>query len=105
LFDEIGYFNVGKREPVKGCESYSSFETGSGNERRVRGTRQFEQSAPCFGSAYDDLHEHCLTGKHALTSEGEMLVDRCILFLNTNLEYMGEINFISFLAPIKKLWR
>ena len=54
---------------------------------------------------YDDLREHRLTGKHALTAEGEMLVDRCILFLNTNLEYTGKTNFVDFLAPVKKLYR
>jgi hypothetical protein len=54
---------------------------------------------------YDDLHEHRLTGKHALTVEGEKLVDRCILFLNTNLEYFGETGFTSILAPVKKFWR
>jgi hypothetical protein len=54
---------------------------------------------------YDDVHEHRLTGKHALTAEGEMLVDRCVLFLNTNLEYTGTTNFIGFLAPVRKLWR
>jgi hypothetical protein len=52
---------------------------------------------------YDDLHVHRLAGKHALTVEGETMVDRCILFLNTNLEYSGETNFASLLAPLKKI--
>jgi hypothetical protein len=55
--------------------------------------------------SYDDLHEHHLTGKHALTVEAEKLVDRCILFLNSNLEYSGQTSFISFLGPLKKFWR
>lgn len=55
--------------------------------------------------SYDDVREHRLTGKRSLTAEGEMLVDRCILFLNTNLEYTGKTNFIDFLAPVKKLYR
>lgn len=54
---------------------------------------------------YDDLHEHRLIGKQALTAEGELLVDRCILFLNTNLEYTGKTNFVDLLAPVRKLWR
>lgn len=55
--------------------------------------------------SYDDVREHRLTGKRALTAEGEMLIDRCILFLNTNLEYTGKTNFVDFLAPMKKLYR
>ena len=54
---------------------------------------------------YSDLREHRLTGKHALTVEREMLVDRCILFLNSDFEYSGQTTFISFLAPLKKFWR
>jgi hypothetical protein len=54
---------------------------------------------------YDDLHEHRLSDKRALTAEGELLVDRCILFLNTSLEYSGKTNFTDLLAPVRKLWR
>ncbi len=38
-------------------------------------------------TVYDDLHEHKLTGKWALTKEGKAIVSRCILFLHSNYEY------------------
>ena len=36
---------------------------------------------------YDDLSEHTLTGPHKLTEQGRAVVDRCVLFLRTELEY------------------
>lgn len=36
---------------------------------------------------YSDVSEHTLTGKHALNNEGHAHVDRCILFLRTDLEF------------------
>jgi hypothetical protein len=54
---------------------------------------------------YDDLREHRLTGKWALTDEGEQLFGRCILFLKTDLEYTGAANFVSLFAPFLRIWR
>jgi len=36
---------------------------------------------------YDDSHEHKLDGRHALTPAGRDILDRCVLFLETELEY------------------
>jgi hypothetical protein len=36
---------------------------------------------------WDDRHTHKLTGKHELNPEGRALFERCIAFLNSDLEY------------------
>ncbi len=36
---------------------------------------------------YSDLSEHTLTGKHALNGEQFALFERCVLFLNSDLEF------------------
>jgi hypothetical protein len=36
---------------------------------------------------WDDYHNHTLTGKHAPTPEARAMMDRCITFLDSNLEY------------------
>ena len=36
---------------------------------------------------YDDLYRHTLTGKWALSDQQRKAVERCILFLRSNLEY------------------
>jgi len=38
-------------------------------------------------SGYSDVSEHTMTGKHALNDEGRALVERCILFLRSELEF------------------
>jgi hypothetical protein len=53
---------------------------------------------------YDDLREHRLTGKWALTGYGEKLFNRCVLFLKTDLEYYGPENLLSFRESFKRLW-
>jgi hypothetical protein len=37
--------------------------------------------------SYSDLKEHTLTGKHALTDAGRAVFERCILFLQSDLEF------------------
>lgn len=54
---------------------------------------------------YDDLREHRLTGKWALTKEGEELFERCILFLKTDLEYCGRENLAGIFASLERWWR
>ena len=36
---------------------------------------------------YSDVSEHTLTGKHALNDKGRALVERCVLFLRSDLEF------------------
>jgi hypothetical protein len=36
---------------------------------------------------YDDLHKHKMTGRYAPNDKCQRIVERCILFLKTNLEY------------------
>jgi hypothetical protein len=38
-------------------------------------------------SCYSDLREHTLTGKHTLSGEARAFFERCLLFLNTDLEF------------------
>jgi hypothetical protein len=54
---------------------------------------------------YSDLREHRLTGRNALNPEWQQLFDRCVLFLNTRIEYSGSTRFISLATPFKRLGR
>lgn len=36
---------------------------------------------------WDDFHSHTLTGKHSPTPEERAMMDRCIAFLHSDLEY------------------
>ena|SRR5882724_9195409 len=36
---------------------------------------------------YSDTSEHTLTGKHAMTDEGRATVERCLLFLKSDIEF------------------
>jgi len=54
--------------------------------------------------AYSDLREHRLEGKHALTEKEKEVFQRCILFLNTELEYSGPDDFFDATAGLKRLW-
>jgi len=54
--------------------------------------------------AYSDIREHRMDGKHALKSDGQQLVQQCILFLQTDNEYHGPKNFVSLSAPFTKIW-
>ena len=54
--------------------------------------------------AYSDVNEHHLDGSCALTDEDRQVVDRCILFLRTENEYVGPKNFVSLSAPFRKVW-
>jgi hypothetical protein len=54
--------------------------------------------------AYDDLSEHQLEGKHALTDEARDVFQRCSLYLRSDLEYGGPGSFVSLTAPFKRVW-
>jgi hypothetical protein len=54
--------------------------------------------------AYSDLREHRLEGKHALTDKGKEMFQRCIVFLNTELEYSGPDDLFDATAGLKRLW-
>ncbi len=100
-----------KESRLKAANLIQSFRQGriTNDEFVAAFPRSQDKAIQAIGSmlwsCYDDLHEHRLSDKHALTAEGELLVDRCILFLNTSLEYSGKTNFTDFLAPVRKLWR
>jgi hypothetical protein len=44
---------------------------------------------------YSDLHRHKLTGKHQPNAETRALLERCVLFLSTNLEFEWPVPKIS----------
>jgi hypothetical protein len=54
--------------------------------------------------AYSDIREHRMDGKHALSREGQQVVEHCILFLKTEFEYHGPRKFQSLSAPFKRIW-
>jgi hypothetical protein len=53
--------------------------------------------------AYDDLREHRLVGKHALSEAWRVVFRRSILFLRAEFEYTGPESFIKTIAPFKRL--
>jgi hypothetical protein len=66
--------------------------------------------------AYDDLHEHRLTGKHELTRDGRAAVSRMVLFLQSDLPYEwavpggrigGAVDLLTlgFLGRTYRRWR
>jgi hypothetical protein len=54
--------------------------------------------------AYSDVREHRMDGKHALSGEGQQVIEHCILFLQTEFEYHGPRTFQSLSAPFKRIW-
>jgi hypothetical protein len=52
---------------------------------------------------YSDLFEHTLTGKHALNDEGIAFFERCILFLNADLEFHWPLPELSLRYAIIRL--
>ena len=60
---------------------------------------------------YDDIGTHKLEGKHALDQEGRELFERCILFLESDLEYewpkrnpLGCISNLLWVIPDTLTW-
>jgi len=52
---------------------------------------------------YSDSSEHGLTGKHALTGEGRALINRCLLFLASNLEFEWPATKLRIWFPFLRL--
>jgi hypothetical protein len=44
---------------------------------------------------YDDLKTHQLEGEYTLTDVGREVLERCLLFLGTGLEYSGPRGFVA----------
>jgi hypothetical protein len=42
--------------------------------------------------SYDDNHEHRLVGEYALSGDERAIFDRCILFLNSDLDYRWPVD-------------
>src|SRR5271163_1161583 len=70
--------------------------------------------ASCFGGpdftqlrrlvlAGSTTSEHTLTGKHALTNEGRAIVERCLLFLKSDLEFQWPATKLRLWYPILRL--
>jgi len=53
---------------------------------------------------WDDLKSHRLEGAYQLDTESKELVNRCIQFLATELEYMGPAIGGTLLSGIKNKW-
>jgi hypothetical protein len=55
-------------------------------------------------SAYSDVREHRMDGKHVLDGYGQAVAGQCILFLKTDNEYHGPKKLVSLSAPLKRVW-
>ena len=53
---------------------------------------------------YSDLHRHKLTGKHEPNAETRALLERCVLFLETNLEFEWPVPKIGLSNILPNLW-
>src|SRR5437667_4707124 len=53
---------------------------------------------------YSDLHRHKLTGKHEPNAETRALLERCVLFLETNLEFEWPAPKIGLSNILPNLW-
>ena len=53
---------------------------------------------------YSDLRQHKLTGKHAPNAEYRAILERCVLFLETNLEFEWPVPKISLSNIFTNLW-
>jgi len=52
---------------------------------------------------YSDTSEHTLTGKHALTDEGRVVIGRCLLFLRSDLEFQWPATKLRLFYPLLRL--
>jgi len=52
---------------------------------------------------YSDTSEHTLTGKHALTDEGRAIIERCLLFLKSDLEFQWPATKLRLWYPLLRL--
>ncbi len=70
------------------------FAAGEISNDQFEGSYPVNRDDPALGSVakacwftYDDMNEHKLTGKHALSPTGRKVFERYALFLSTNFEY------------------
>jgi hypothetical protein len=54
---------------------------------------------------YDDLYTHRLDGVHRLSDEGRARVERCIAFLETDLEYLGPMDSGKLYESTRRAWK
>lgn len=52
---------------------------------------------------YSDTLEHTLAGKHALTDEGRAFIERCLLFLKSDLEFKWPPSKLHIWYPFFRL--
>ena len=55
--------------------------------------------------SWDDRFTHWLEGRYQLTDQQKALFERCIAFLQTELEYMGPLIGASVLDSVKGAWK
>lgn len=52
---------------------------------------------------YSDTSEHTLNGKHALSKENRAILDRCMLFLKSDLEFQWPATKLRLWYPLLRL--
>lgn len=57
----------------------------------------------CVWTFWDDRETHTLQGEHRLSPKQQAFCERCIRFLQTDLEYTGSNVNVGFLAGLKRL--
>ncbi|MFZ1085523.1 MAG: hypothetical protein WAN35_11195 [Terracidiphilus sp.] len=55
--------------------------------------------------SWDDLYSHKLEGKHQLSDKNRAMFERCITFLQTDLEYTGPLAGRSWINMVKSAYR
>jgi len=84
--------NRHKRDIAK--RMVEGFAAGTVTSREMDGDFPSDKTDPALAGIWehlwffwDDLHNHTLTGKHSPTPEMRAMMDRCIAFLHSDLEY------------------
>jgi hypothetical protein len=88
------------REFMSGSISNKDYEW-----RFPRGTRDpaLEAIYSYFWFSYSDTKEHTMTGDHAITDEGRAVVQRCLLFLKSDLAFQWPARKLLLAYPILRL--
>lgn len=58
----------------------------------------------CVWGHYSDLSRHKLTGKYAPTPEAKALLERCLLFLKSNLEFEWPVPGLGFFMGLLSIF-
>jgi hypothetical protein len=85
---------VNRQKRAIGKHLVEGFAGGTTSSREIDNDFPTDKNDPALAAIWrqlwflwDDFHTHTLTGKYAPTPEGRAMMDRCLAFLESDLEY------------------